>query len=312
MTSLRRRFAIWFLSATAILAMAAGAFLYLYVQSAIYSEFDSGLHAKLQVIGSLLRIENNGSYSMDFSSQSMPEYLVHRHPEYFEVFLSNGKPLERSESLKGQDLITPTAVDAGSGAWDIRLPDGQAGRAMAGWIRPLPDAEDQNEPGWQHAVASAPAPPELVVVAKERAGIDRVLSELMSALIVAAVVLTIGSIFAVQFVVNQALKPVNLLAERAKNVGPQTLDYRFDIDAMPQELKPIAQRLNDLLMRLDQAFSRQRRLNADIAHELRTPIAELRSLSDIASRWPGDRAQSAVYFHDAHEIALKMGSLVET
>jgi signal transduction histidine kinase len=116
----------------------------------------------------------------------------------------------------------------------------------------------------------------------------------------------------VRVVVERALKPVNELARRAEEIGPANLDYRFDIARLPEELRLICQRLNELLERLDQAFRRERRLNADIAHELRTPIAELRSLTEVACRWPTDTEQTASYFIDAHTIAMKMGALVDT
>ena len=74
---------------------------------------------------------------------------------------------------------------------------------------------------------------------------------------------------------------------------------------MPAELRPIAERLNDLLARLDEAFQRERRVTADIAHELRTPIAELRALAEVGLKWPEEAA-----FQDAFQIAQRMETLV--
>ena len=108
-----------------------------------------------------------------------------------------------------------------------------------------------------------------MIVAQDRLAIDRALDSLLSALTLAGLVLAVGCIVAVRYVVWQALSPVNDLARRAQEVGPANLDYRFDIAALPEELQLICQRLNALLERLDQAFARERRFNADIAHELR-------------------------------------------
>ncbi|HEY1685670.1 MAG TPA: hypothetical protein VGG19_12960 [Tepidisphaeraceae bacterium] len=82
MISLRSRFTYWSLGTTALLAALAGASLYLYVRTALYREFDAGLRSRAQLIGSLLRIEDNGQYGMDFSDESMPEYLPGRRPEW--------------------------------------------------------------------------------------------------------------------------------------------------------------------------------------------------------------------------------------
>jgi two-component system sensor histidine kinase QseC len=58
---------------------------------------------------------------------------------------------------------------------------------------------------------------------------------------------------------------------------------------MPPELQPIVTRLNELLARLEISFERERRFSADLAHELRTPLAELRSLAECALKWPESR-----------------------
>jgi signal transduction histidine kinase len=42
-----------------------------------------------------------------------------------------------------------------------------------------------------------------------------------------------------------------------------------------------------------------------------TPITELRTLTEVAARWPSDQSTTAAYFRDAHDIALKMESLIE-
>jgi two-component system sensor histidine kinase QseC len=47
-------------------------------------------------------------------------------------------------------------------------------------------------------------------------------------------------------------------------------------------------RLNELLSRIENAFSREKRLTNDIAHELKTPISELRTFAEVALRWPDD------------------------
>ena len=83
---------------------------------------------------------------------------------------------------------------------------------------------------------------------------------------------------------------------------------RFAVEELPSELKPIAGRLNDLLARLEGSFERERRFSANLAHELRTPIAELRSQAELALKWPEER--NAESDRQVLEIALQMESLV--
>jgi two-component system sensor histidine kinase QseC len=79
---------------------------------------------------------------------------------------------------------------------------------------------------------------------------------------------------------------------------------------MPMELLPICERLNDLLARLENSFTRERQFTADAAHELRTPIAELRSLSEVSLKWPDDAEATDLAFQDALQIACKMETII--
>jgi two-component system sensor histidine kinase QseC len=89
--------------------------------------------------------------------------------------------------------------------------------------------------------------------------------------------MVVGTAVIVALTVRRGLRPLGRVAEEAAT-----------IDAMPGALKPICLRLNDSLERLEAAFARERRFTADVAHELRTPIAELRCLADVALKWQGE------------------------
>lgn len=76
------------------------------------------------------------------------------------------------------------------------------------------------------------------------------------------------------------------------------------------ELRPICERLNELLARLEQSFDRERRFSADVAHELRTPIAELRSLAEVALKWPSGDMETKAAFADTLSAARQMEGIV--
>lgn len=312
MTSLRGRLTVWLVGMTAALTVCAGTWLYLYVRHEVVHEFDIALAAKAHAIGSLLRLQPDGRYEFDFADDSMPEYLPGRKPEFFQIVGPDHTTLERSVSLAGADLVPPSSAVPHEHPWDLSLPDGLLGRAITYRAIPHPEEDDRDAVRHVPPHQTAAAPPVLVIVARDRSALDRMLAALATALGGAGLVLAAASVLAVRFAVTRGLRPVSELADRTTTIGPDTLDRRFDVAALPDELRPIGQRLNDLLERLEQGFRRERRLNADIAHELRTPIAELRSLTEVATRWPTDAAQSAQYLRDAHDVALRMESVVET
>jgi signal transduction histidine kinase len=88
---------------------------------------------------------------------------------------------------------------------------------------------------------------------------------------------------------KKGLEPVERLGERAAAIDSRSLGSRFAVEELPEELQLIAGRLNDLLIRIELSFERERRFGADLAHELRTPLAELRSLVECSLKWPETR-----------------------
>jgi signal transduction histidine kinase len=309
--SLRRRLIFWLVGSTIGLGLCAGSGVYFYVRHALLHEFDRALGAKAHLLGSLMRIDSDhpGKIGFDFADASMPEYLPGRRAEYFEMLMP-GTVIERSRSMRDGDRLLEAYDRQRSGkTWDLSLPDGRTGRAFALLVAPHYENEDRFEGN----VTRAPAPRTiLVVVARDRADVDRTLATFRWGLGMAGLMLVGGGVLALSLGVTRALRPLDRLGARAAAVGPETLHVRFDVATMPAELRPICGRLNDLLERLDQAFRRERRLSADIAHELRTPIAELRTLSEVAMRWADDPAETTRYFQDVHEVALRMGKMIET
>jgi len=87
-------------------------------------------------------------------------------------------------------------------------------------------------------------------------------------------------------IARQSLRPLNHLAHLAQKIQVKTLDQRLPADGPPDELKELADAFNGMLARLERAFEQQNRFVADAAHELRTPLATLRTNLEVAQRDP--------------------------
>ncbi|MEO8481964.1 MAG: ATP-binding protein [Acidobacteriota bacterium] len=202
---------------------------------------------------------------------------------YFQLWRQrDGATVAHSESLRSTRLPKPEGVTDEPRLWNLDGPAGPA-RALAIAFRLPPPLEEREE---QQAAPSAAL--ELMVV-KSRNDLDRTLATLALVLVGTGGLLLAATIAAVPPLLTRQLAPLKDLTEHAAGINAPSLSTRFQTGPLPEELAPIGLALNALVSRLEQAFERERRFSADVAHELRTPIAELRALAELAMRWPESR-----------------------
>lgn len=77
-------------------------------------------------------------------------------------------------------------------------------------------------------------------------------------------------------IVRRALAPIVRASAMAGSISPERLDPRLPIKGMPREIMPLVEAVNQAFDRMEAGFRAQRDLTADVAHELRTPLAVLR------------------------------------
>ncbi|MCK9381364.1 MAG: heavy metal sensor histidine kinase [Sulfuritalea sp.] len=82
--------------------------------------------------------------------------------------------------------------------------------------------------------------------------------------------------------VRRGLAPLQAMRRGAAGVTANRLDYRLSLDAVPVELAELAETLNEMLARLEGSFQRLKDFSSDLAHELRTPISNLMTQTQVA------------------------------
>ena len=105
-------------------------------------------------------------------------------------------------------------------------------------------------------------------------------SILFDALGILLVVIVAGSCVA-YFLIGHYTKPVQQLSAHMKEISPNTLSDSIAIEGGGEEIQELVKSFNQMTEQLDEAFAMQRRFSASAAHELRTPIAVLRTKLDV-------------------------------
>lgn len=83
---------------------------------------------------------------------------------------------------------------------------------------------------------------------------------------------------------RRALAPVDHITRTAKQISADRLSQRIEVPNRGDELGALAATLNEMIERLERSFADMQRFTADAAHELRTPLAVIRSEAEIALR----------------------------
>lgn len=97
------------------------------------------------------------------------------------------------------------------------------------------------------------------------------------------------------------------VSQIAAAIGPRTLDRRLPLGTLPSEVEPLAHATNAALDRLEQAFKAQAAFAADVAHELRTPLAVVRLRADAVADPETRRAMLSSVDRAARVIGQLLG-----
>ncbi|MGD0213901.1 MAG: heavy metal sensor histidine kinase [Terriglobales bacterium] len=102
-------------------------------------------------------------------------------------------------------------------------------------------------------------------------------------------------------IARHGIRPVEEMATTARHISSKNLRERILPDGYPFELASLASTFNQMLDRLEESFERISRFSADIAHDLRTPVNNIRGEAEVALA----RARSADEYRDVIESCLE-------
>jgi len=265
--SIRARLLLLLLGGLGTLMFALFLLLDFSIDRQIFGRLDTTLLGRARGVVVLLESHTRDDAWQELHELS-PEYATGGHTDFVQIWDASGATLLRSGSnAQGNLAPPPGAVPANAPLfYDLRLPDGHRGRAV-GLRFAMPGRSDDA----------------VLVVAEEREQVDQLERRVHVALVLGVFGMGLLAALLSALAVRGGLRPLLAFAAGTGPDGEMRVEP-LPVARMPSELRPFADTLNSTFARLQAALGRERRFARDVAHELRTPLAETRMAVELARR----------------------------
>ena len=277
--SLAARLMLWYaVSAFLLTAVASGA-MYLELEQHLARKDDETLALTCQMWRGLVR--EPPDETTDLHRQLESHLLVRVLDLHGHVLAAT----PGSDAVFQTATLIAAAADADPGPGVNVAARGTSFRALAAWAQTGTDPDNRR----------------LVQIAVDRTSELETLADYRSRLYITLLLALVVAGAVGYATARRAMRPLTEITETARRIGSRTLNERMRIAHMPAELLSLADTFNQMLQRLEDAFARLSSLSADLAHELRTPINNVRGELEVALGKP----RTTDEYRDSLESALE-------
>ncbi len=259
MNSIRTRLFVILIAATGLIWLSGTAWIYLDSKQQLEHVLDTRLMESARMVGSLVtsgEIGLTARADQPAASVPLPEpaHLGYERQLSCQIWSFDGRLIGRS-----------------SGAPETELSDEASG---------FSEREVNGEPWRVYAVEDRDKGVRVLV--GDRLGLrDRLVTDLVSGLLLPAALMVPVLAFLIWASVGQGLRPLRRLTQGLKSRGPEDLSP-VNVGTPPSEIRPVVEALNGLFGKVVAAREHERSFTAFAAHELRTPLAGLRAQVQVA------------------------------
>jgi len=279
--SFKKRVALHFILATALVVAIVFGVVYFIVQKTVYQNIDNDLSFEANKHTKEILFSKNG---VKFINKDEWEENEHREVQVNPVFIQltniSGKVMDKSPNLKSNQL--PFIKQHKYGDHINTNLNNRLVRQVQ-----IPVEENGKIKGY-------------IIAAMSLDGSLMVLEDLRNTLLFLFPLVLIGLFFISSFLAGKSISPVVLITNTADRITRNNLNERIELPQNEDELFNLSSSINSLLDRLEQALEREKQFTSDASHELRTPISVIRGTLEVLNR----KERSAAEYKDKINYCL--------
>jgi heavy metal sensor kinase len=263
--SIKFRLTIWYLVVLMVLLILFATFTYLMLSNSLYQGIDDSLKLDVEQLETSIEPEDTGS---DFKQGDQFGFDEHSF-ELMRLYDTEGSlVLAQGWGQSEDNLHTSTLITQALAGRSLYTTEVLNGREMRLYAVPFEDE---------------PAINGVLVVGRSTSQVKDVLERFRYIIVITGLTMITIAGGCGLFMANRAFKPIEKISQTAREIEENDLSKRIDVHS-EDELGRLASILNQMISRLERAFSRQRQFTADASHELRTPLAVIQAESTLSLR----------------------------
>lgn len=282
--------------------------LYYYIEKMVSDEVKDGLLRQANTLSQMVEIER-GRVEFEFDEFKFEEFNGPGSTSSYFFFNADGKLINQShlanhellpdiEKMKNHGFASEDGPTIDYATGYTITPDERYSTFV---IYPFYPRVKKSEGGTQGRW--------YVAVTRDQTNFRNILSSLVWGSVVCGAVFVILNLMFQFWAIRRGLQPLREIGTQVENLDAANLHDRLSTERLPYELLPITSRLNKWLDRLEKSFVHERSFSSSVAHELRTPLAELKTIMQVGEGLSvGDDPSD--YFTDAESVIVRMQSLM--
>ncbi len=150
----------------------------------------------------------------------------------------------------------------------------------------------------------------IIQVGTSLSQVENVLRQVTTELLIAAFFVLLLGALGSYWLAGRAFSPIRHLIEVTRTIKEGDLRQRVPVPQTRDEVQALALTFNEMLASLEQTLNRQRRFVSDASHELRTPVAVIRSKTDLALQQPSELDEYITVLRQVNGESERLGHLI--